>query len=172
MDIVVVDIPYMWGMLLSRKFSSELGGTLEMDLTCMNIPLKYGTIGHLQNVTVTTTHVQEPSESIKDEKTHDETIQIPHEYSNQIKWPKKEEYQQLLDELKSKEAGTTKILKKVEDDVQICPSQQEVFTIEPHPPPSTQYTRVVQGTTNFKIREYKEGDVVCNTLFPLACKYN
>jgi hypothetical protein len=32
-DIVVVDIPDVWGMLLSRKFSSELGGTLQMDLT-------------------------------------------------------------------------------------------------------------------------------------------
>jgi hypothetical protein len=33
MDIVVVDIPDVWGMLLSRKFASKLGGTLEMDLT-------------------------------------------------------------------------------------------------------------------------------------------
>jgi hypothetical protein len=99
-DIVVVDIPDVWGMLLSRKFASELGGTLEMDLTYVNIPLKDGTIGRLQNVPVTTTHVQEPSESIKDDKTHDETRQTLHEYSNQIKWPKKEEYQQLLDELK------------------------------------------------------------------------
>jgi hypothetical protein len=81
-------------------------------------------------------------------------------YSDQIKWPKKEEYQQLLDDFKSKEAGTVKILKKVEDDVQIRPSQQEVFTAESHPPPSAQYTRVVQGMTNFKIREYKEGDIV------------
>jgi hypothetical protein len=53
-----------------------------------------------------------------------------------------------------------KILKKVGDDVQIRPSQQEVFTAESHPPPSAQYTRVVQGMTSFKIREYKEGDVV------------
>jgi hypothetical protein len=61
--------------------------------------------------------VQEPSESIKDDKAHDKTRQTLHEYSDQIKWPKKEEYQQLLDELKSKEVGTMKILKKVEDDV-------------------------------------------------------
>jgi len=66
---------------------------------------------------MTTTHVQEPSESIRDEKSHDETKQNLHEYSDQIKWPKKEEYQQLLDELKIKEVGTMKILKKVEDDV-------------------------------------------------------
>jgi hypothetical protein len=32
-DIVVVDVPDVWGMLLSRKFAAMLGGTLEMDLT-------------------------------------------------------------------------------------------------------------------------------------------
>jgi hypothetical protein len=46
------------------------------------------------------------------------------EYFDQIEWPKKEEYQQLLDEFKNKEVGTVKILKKKnEDDVQICSSQ-------------------------------------------------
>ena len=34
------------------------------------------------------------------------------EDSNKIKWLEKEEYQQLLDELKRKEVGTVKILKK------------------------------------------------------------
>ena len=53
-----------------------------------------------------------------------------------------------------------KILKKAEDDVQIHPSQQQVFTAESYPPPSAQYTKVVQGMTNFKIREYMKGDVV------------
>jgi hypothetical protein len=33
MDIMVVDVPDVWGMLLSRKFTAMLGGTLEMDLT-------------------------------------------------------------------------------------------------------------------------------------------
>jgi hypothetical protein len=50
-DIVVVDIPDVWGMLLSRKFASKLGGTLEMDLTYVNIPLKDGTIGCLLKCT-------------------------------------------------------------------------------------------------------------------------
>ena len=48
----------------------------------------------------------------------------------------------------------------MENDVQIHPSQQEIFVAESHPPPSTQYTRVIQGTTNFKVKEYKEGDMV------------
>jgi hypothetical protein len=56
---------------------------------------------------------------------------------DQIKWPKKEEYQQLLDQFQNKEVGTVKILKrpKEEDDVQIRPSHQEEFTPEAHPPP-------------------------------------
>ena len=44
--------------------------------------------------------------------------------------------------------------------MQIHPSQQEVFTPEAHPPPSVQYTKVVQGKTKYKVRKYKEGDMV------------
>jgi hypothetical protein len=79
---------------------------------------------------------------------------------DQIQWPTREEYQQLLDKYENKEVGAVKLLKKGESDILIRPSQQEVFTAESHPPPSAQYTRVVQGTTKFKIREYMEGDVV------------
>jgi hypothetical protein len=39
-------------------------------------------------------------------------------------------------------------------------SQQEVFTAESYRPPYAQYTRVVQGITKYKIRKYKEGDIV------------
>jgi hypothetical protein len=101
MDIVVVDISDVWGMLLSRKFASKLGGTLDMDLTYVNVPLKDGTVGRLQNVPVTTTHVQELSDSDTDD----------------IIWPKKQEYQQLLDKFKNKELRTMKILKRAQDDV-------------------------------------------------------
>jgi hypothetical protein len=79
---------------------------------------------------------------------------------DQIQWPTREEYQQILDKYENKEVGAVKLLKKGESDILIRPSQQEVFTAESHPPPSAQYTRVVQGTTKFKIREYMEGDVV------------
>jgi hypothetical protein len=63
---------------------------------------------------------------------------VTEEEFDQIEWPKKEQYQQFLDEFQNKEVGTVKILKrkKDEDDVQIRPSQQEVFIVEAHPPPS------------------------------------
>jgi hypothetical protein len=68
--IVVVDIPNVWGMLLSRRFASMLGCTLDMDVTYVNIPLKNGTKGHLSNAPMTTTHVQEASDPIKNDKAH------------------------------------------------------------------------------------------------------
>jgi hypothetical protein len=52
MDIVVVDVPDVWGMLLSRRFVEMLGGTLDMDLTYINVPMNDGTISCLLNVSV------------------------------------------------------------------------------------------------------------------------
>jgi hypothetical protein len=75
-DIVIVDVPDVWGMLLSRKFASMLGGTLEMDLTYVNIPLKNGIIGRLPNVPVTGTHVQETSHPVKNNKAHEQVMEI------------------------------------------------------------------------------------------------
>ena len=39
MDIVVVDIPPIFGMLLSRTWAKKVGGSLQMDLTYATIPL-------------------------------------------------------------------------------------------------------------------------------------
>ena len=39
MDIVVVDIPPKFGLLLSHSWSKRLGGTLQMDLTYATIPM-------------------------------------------------------------------------------------------------------------------------------------
>jgi hypothetical protein len=33
MDIVVIDAPDAWGMLINRKAATDLGGNLQMDLT-------------------------------------------------------------------------------------------------------------------------------------------
>ena len=38
MDIVVVDLPPSYGMLLSIKFSASFGGTIQMDLSYASIP--------------------------------------------------------------------------------------------------------------------------------------
>jgi hypothetical protein len=172
MDIVVVNVPDVWGMLLSRKFVAMLGGTLVMDLTYINVPMNDGTISRLPNVPMTKVHVQEIGDDIGTNETHEPVKESPPIFSpddmpfaiekdfDQIQWTKKEEYQQLLNKYKDKEVGAVKLLKKGEDDVLIRSSQQEVFTAESHPPPSRQYTRVVQETTKFKTKDYKEGDMV------------
>jgi hypothetical protein len=49
MDIVVIDIPYSWGKILSRSWSTALGGFLTMDLTHAHIPMGVGTFQILYN---------------------------------------------------------------------------------------------------------------------------
>jgi hypothetical protein len=41
-DIIVVDVSDVWGMLLSMNFGAMIGGSLEMDLTFLRLPLKDG----------------------------------------------------------------------------------------------------------------------------------
>jgi hypothetical protein len=49
MDIVVIDVPDAWGTLLSRIWSTYLGGFLSMDLTHAHIPMGNGTFQILYN---------------------------------------------------------------------------------------------------------------------------
>jgi hypothetical protein len=84
---------------------------------------------------MTTNHVQEASDPIKNEKAPEKIMESLPEFSpsdmpfatkedfNEIQWPKKEEYQQLLDKYKYKEVGTMKLLKIGESDILIQPSQ-------------------------------------------------
>jgi hypothetical protein len=108
-------------MLLSRNFGAMIGESLEMDLTFLRLPLKDGTIGHLLNVSITGNHVQDVVPSVNEAQK--DVMQTLQEYSpedmsfateedfDQIEWPKKEEYQQLLDQFQNKEVGMVKILK-------------------------------------------------------------
>jgi hypothetical protein len=89
-----------------------------------------------------------------------EAIKSTEEDFDQIKWPTKEEYLQLISSIEAQESETVRVVKKVEDNVKIHPSQQKIFVAKSHPPPSTQYTRVIQGTTNFRVKDYKKGDTV------------
>jgi hypothetical protein len=104
MDIVVVDVPNVWGMSLSRKFAAMLGGTLEMAMTYINMPMNEGTISRLPNVSMAKVHVQETDDDVRTSETHEpikESLLIfsPHDFSfaleedfDQIQCPKKEEY--------------------------------------------------------------------------------
>jgi hypothetical protein len=100
-DIIVVDVLDVWGMLLSRKFGAMIGGSLKMDLTFLQLPLKDGMMGCLLNVPITGNHVQDIVHPINDDKAQNDVIQTLQEYSpedmpfaieedfDQIDWPKK-----------------------------------------------------------------------------------
>lgn len=51
MDIVVVDIPSIFGMLLSKSWSKKLGGTLQMDMPYATIPVFGGEFRRLYKET-------------------------------------------------------------------------------------------------------------------------
>ena len=135
MDIVVVDVLDVWGMLLSKNFVAMLGGTLEMDPTYINVPMNDKTISRLPNVPMAKFHVQVVDNYVETRETH-ETIKenlpvfSPEDFPftskedfDEIQWPTKEEYQQLLDKYKDKQVGTIKLLKKGDNDILIKPSQ-------------------------------------------------
>jgi hypothetical protein len=134
MDIVVVDVLDVWGILSSKKFYAMLGGTLEMDLTHINVPMKDGTIECLRNVPMAKVHVKEIDNDVETNETHEpikenlpvfspeDFLLASEEDFDKIQWPKKEECQQILDKYKDKEVGTVKILKKGDDDILIRPT--------------------------------------------------
>jgi hypothetical protein len=56
MDIVVIYVPDVWGMLLSRKYSVMLGDTLQMDLTYATIPMDDDTYVYLPKLNMENNH--------------------------------------------------------------------------------------------------------------------
>jgi hypothetical protein len=60
MDIVLIDVPDAWGMLLSRKTVADLGGNLQMDLTYATIPTPNGSMFRLNRELERKYHVEDP----------------------------------------------------------------------------------------------------------------
>jgi hypothetical protein len=60
MDIVVIDVPDTWGMLLNRKTAADLGGSLQMDLTYATIPTPNGLEFRLNRELERKYHVEDP----------------------------------------------------------------------------------------------------------------
>jgi hypothetical protein len=64
MDIVVIDVPDAWGMLLSRKTTADLGGNIQMDLTYDSIRTPDGAMFRLNRELERKYHVEDPKKSI------------------------------------------------------------------------------------------------------------
>jgi len=56
----VIDVPDSWGMLLSRKWASDLGGSLQMDLSYATIPMPNDTFVRLDRELEKRYHVEDP----------------------------------------------------------------------------------------------------------------
>ena len=60
MDILIIDVPKKWGMLLSRKFAADLGGSIQMDWTYATVPLSEYTMVKLHSQKEKKYHVKNP----------------------------------------------------------------------------------------------------------------
>jgi len=56
--VVVIDIQKSWGMILSRKFTAHLGGSLQMDLSYATIPIHDGNFMKLDRENYRRYHVE------------------------------------------------------------------------------------------------------------------
>jgi hypothetical protein len=66
MEVVIIDVPYAWSMLLSHKWETNLGGSLQMDLSIATIPTCEGTYVTLYCEQFIIFHVQDPNESMNE----------------------------------------------------------------------------------------------------------
>ena len=60
MDVVVIDVPDNWGMFLSKKWSSNLGGYIQTDWTYATIPASENTRVILHRENLLKRHVENP----------------------------------------------------------------------------------------------------------------
>ena len=66
MNVLVIDIPNVWGMLLSRKWVEKLGGNIQLDLTYTTVPISETTSIKLMNEPPMIEHVETPNHLFDD----------------------------------------------------------------------------------------------------------
>ena len=66
MDILVIDVPDAWGMLLSRKWGATLGESIQMDLSYATIPFSENTFVKLHREKERKFHVEDPNEPMNE----------------------------------------------------------------------------------------------------------
>ena len=65
MDVVVIDLPLAYGMLLSRKWAAGLGGYLMMDLSYLCVPNSDGALIRINREPCYEKHLETFEEGIK-----------------------------------------------------------------------------------------------------------
>ena len=71
MDIVVIDVPDVWGMLINRKSAADLGGSIQMDLSYATLPTPSGGTFRLDREPYHKNHVGKPKAPV-DELLYEE----------------------------------------------------------------------------------------------------
>jgi ribonuclease HI len=84
MDIVVIDAPDVWGMLLNRKTTVDLGGSLQMDLSYATLPTPHGSTFKLTREVYRKYHVEDPKNPKNELKYDDEGLGNYAIFSNSI----------------------------------------------------------------------------------------
>jgi ribonuclease HI len=71
MDIVVIDVPDVWGMLINRKSAADLGGNIQMDLSYATLPTPSGGTFKLDREPYRKVHVED-SKNLMDELAYED----------------------------------------------------------------------------------------------------
>ena len=66
MDIIMIDVPDKWGMLLSRKWVATLGGWIQMDWTYATILASKDSWVKLRNEKENKYHVENPKKPLNE----------------------------------------------------------------------------------------------------------
>ena len=66
MDILVIDVPDAWGMLLSRKWGATLEGSIQMDLSYVTISFSENAFVQLHREKEKKFHVEDPNEPMNE----------------------------------------------------------------------------------------------------------
>jgi hypothetical protein len=66
MDVLVIDVPDAWGMLLSRKWATTMGGCIQMDLSYATIPSSENSSFRLLREKERKFHVEDPKEPMNE----------------------------------------------------------------------------------------------------------
>ena len=70
MDILVIDVPDKWGMLLSRKWGATLGGSIQMDWTYATVPALEFSLVKLYSEKEKRHHVENPQRPLNEYAYH------------------------------------------------------------------------------------------------------
>jgi len=123
MNILVIDVPNAWGMLLSRSCSIYLGCFLSMDPTHAHIPMEEGTFDIVYSQERTDKHVMDPNGPDYTSECEVDVVPNTIEYDPRdlpcmqedcidTLLPRKYEYNEKLKEFQGKESRSIQILKK------------------------------------------------------------